>query len=507
MSQGQIDLLLINPATRKRVYQSLGDEFAAIEPPVWAGMIATYMRVKGASVAVLDAEAENLDAEEAAQRVQDLGPALVAVVVYGHQPSASTQIMPASGDVCRAIKRLVPEQKIVLVGGHVAALPERTLREEAADFVAGGEGLVTLYELLSAVKANDTDYAKVSDLYWRDGDAIVPPRRCAPLLNDLDSEMPGIAWDLLPMNRYRAHNWHCMGHTDEKNQLSRSPYAAIYTTLGCPFKCTFCCIHAPFKSGEAEMGMRTATNSYRFWSPKRIVNDLELLVTHYGVRHVKFADEMFVMNKRHVESICDLIIERGLDLNIWAYSRVDTIKDGMLPKLKKAGFNWLALGIEAANPRVRTDVQKGFGQESIRSCLENIWSEGIYIIGNFIFGLPEDDMQTMQETLDMAMDLNCEFGNFYSTMAYPGSALYDLALANGWQLPDTWSGYSQHSIDTLPLRTRHVTAPQVLRFRDEAFMKYYTAPRYLESIERKFGMATVDHIRHMTSHRLERKNA
>ena len=76
----------------------------------------------------------------------------------------------------------------------------------------------------------------------------------------------------------------------------------------------------------------------------------------YGVRNIKFADEMFVLNQRHVLGICDLIIERGYDLNIWAYARVDTVKDGMLDKLKRAGFNWLALGIEAANDGVLTDV-------------------------------------------------------------------------------------------------------------------------------------------------------
>ena len=78
---------------------------------------------------------------------------------------------------------------------------------------------------------------------------------------DLDREMPGVAWDLLPMTRYRAHNWHCFG------DLEREPYAAIYTTLGCPYRCSFCCIQAPFKAGEQMMGLRAEANSYRFWSP------------------------------------------------------------------------------------------------------------------------------------------------------------------------------------------------------------------------------------------------
>src|SRR5437667_443212 len=85
----------------------------------------------------------------------------------------------------------------------------------------------------------------------------------------------------------------------------------------------------------------------------------------------------------------------------------------------------------------------------------------ICVIGNFIFGLPDDDVQTMQQTLDLALELNCEFANFYSAMAYPGSPLYLMAVQNGWELPAAWSGYSQHSYDCLPLRTEKISAGEV----------------------------------------------
>ena len=501
------DLVLINPSSNKRVYQSLASELAAIEPPVWAGLMATYARGKGLSVEIIDAQAENLSADETAQRAIDLNPTLVAVVVYGHQPSASTQIMPASGAVCQAIKQLSPRQKIMMVGGHVASLPERTLREEVADFASGGEGLVTLVELVQALKADESDYSKVADLYFRSGGQIATPIRRAPLVSDLDGEMPGIAWDLLPMDRYRAHNWHCLGNHNSGGDLARSPYASIYTTLGCPYKCSFCCIQAPFKSGENALGMRATTNSYRFWSPKRVGDELEFLVKNFGVRNVKFADEMFVLNKRHVDGICDEITRRGLDLNIWAYARVDTVKEGMLPKLKQAGINWLAFGIEAANAKVRDDVQKGFDQNDIVDTLTRVWDHGIYVIGNYIFGLPEDNHDTMQETLDMAIRLNCEFANFYCAMAYPGSPLYQTALSNNWRLPESWAGYSQHAYDTLPLPTNYLSGSEVLRFRDQAFQNYYANPNYLNMVEKKFGAPTVEHIREMASKTLDRQYA
>lgn len=492
-----LDLVLVHPGTRMQVYQSLGSRLAAIEPPVWASLLATFVRNRGFSVEIIDAEAENLTPEETAQRIEEMDPLLTVVVVYGHQPSASTQNMTVSGLICDAVKDLNPQRKLALVGGHVAALAERTLREESADFVCTGEGPYTVLDLLQAGKCTSPDYSKVRGIcYWKEGfaNSTAP----APLVKDLDHEMPGLAWDLLPMEKYRAHNWHCFG------DLKREPYASLYTTFGCPFHCSFCCIQAPFKTGEKQAGWKESVNSYRFWSAQAVIAQIDKLVNEYGVRNIKIADEMFVLNSRHISGICDALIERGYALNIWAYARVDTVKDEMLEKLKRAGFNWLAFGIEAASDRVRDDVDKAFDQEQIFGTLGKVRATDINVIGNYIFGLPEDDLASMQSTLDLALELNCEFANFYSAMAYPGSQLYSLAIQQGWPLPEKWSGYSQHAVDTLPLPTKYLSGPQVLRFRDQAFQIYYNSRSYLEMIKRKFGAHTEKALREMASHTLER---
>ncbi len=495
----RLDLVLVNPGNRLQTYQSLGSTLTAIEPPVWAGLMATFIRNRGFSVRVIDTEAENLSPEDTAERMAEMDPVLAAVVVYGHQPSASTQNMSTAGAICSVVKQRAPKLKTLLVGGHVAALPERTIQEEDADFVCGGEGPYTILELLQALESGQPDYSKVRGLWYRDGETIRsnPP---APLVQDLDREMPGLAWDLLPTEKYRAHNWHCFGH------LQRQPYASLYTTLGCPYHCTFCCIQAPFKSGEGELGYKESVNSYRFWNPQAVIAQLDTLVDKYGVRNIKIADEMFVLNMKHVHGICDLLIERGYDLNIWAYARVDTVRgEGTVETLKRAGFNWLAFGIESASERVRKDVDKGFRQDAIFQTVEKVRAAGINVIANFIFGLPEDNVETMQETLDMALELNCEFANFYCAMAYPGSQLYNLAMKESWPLPQRWSGYSQHSVDSLPLATKYLSASEVLRFRDHAFQVYFSSSRYIGMIARKFGQDTVEHIREMSSHRLVRQ--
>jgi radical SAM superfamily enzyme YgiQ (UPF0313 family) len=503
MSGGHhVDVVLVNPGDRTQIYQGLGSHFAAVEPPVWVGLIASFIRKQGYSVAILDANAEQLAPDEAARRIGELNPHLTAVVVYGHNPSASTQVMPAAGAICSAIKREYPFLKVLLVGGHVAALPERTLRDEAADFVCGGEGPWTILDLVRAfTSTSQPDLRHVRDLWFWEGD-LVARTAPAPLVTDLNTQMPGQAWDLLPMDRYRAHNWHCFERITE-----RQPYAALYTTLGCPFRCTFCCIQAPFKRGEQALGHRESTNSYRYWNPQAVIAEIDTLVTRYGVRNIKLADEMFVLNRRHVLSLCDLLIERRYDLNLWAYARVDTVGDGVADKMRQAGFTWLAFGIEAASEQVREDVDKGFDQEDIVHTLAAVRSAGISVVANYIFGLPEDDAVSMQDTLSMACELNAEYANFYCTMAYPGSQLYAKAIQEGWPLPSTWSGYSQHALDSLPLPTTHVTSHHVLRFRDAAFQQYFTRPAYLAMMRKKFGAATIAHIQEMTRHKLDRRAA
>src|SRR5215831_5628419 len=112
-----MDLLLINPGGRELIYQDLGAELSAVEPPLWCRLIAGYVVDRGYTVQILDSEAENLNPASVARRVAAIQPRLVGVIVYGHQPSASTQQMAGAAPLCRAIKELLPEQPIIIAGG------------------------------------------------------------------------------------------------------------------------------------------------------------------------------------------------------------------------------------------------------------------------------------------------------------------------------------------------------------------------------------------------------
>jgi radical SAM superfamily enzyme YgiQ (UPF0313 family) len=398
--------------------------------------------------------------------------------------------MTAAAKICQALKERT-KAPVAIGGLHPSALPRQTLEQETVDFVIEGEGLYTLKLLLELLKSRDNAFEKIPGLWWRhESDIRNTPR--PPLISNLDEMLPIAAWDLLPMEMYRAHNWHCFDFIH-----NRKPYGAIYTSLGCPYSCVFCCINKLF----GKPGIR-----YR--SPEQVVKEISLLNETYGIRHLKLVDELFILNEQHYMTIVDLLLKKQHDLNIWAYARVDSIKSKNLDNMKKVGINWLALGIESAHAGIRANVEKRMPPMTageIKEKVRQIQEAGIRVIGNYIFGLPGDTLETMQQTLETAVDINCEFANFYCAMAYPGSQLYEIAIKNKWKLPDNWHGFSQHAYETLPLPTKYLSAAQVLGFRDKAFHYYFENPLYLNMIEKKFGVKVKIHIMEMSKKKLKRK--
>jgi radical SAM superfamily enzyme YgiQ (UPF0313 family) len=298
----ELDLLLINPGAREQVYGKLSSSLSGIEPPLWCGLIAGFIREKSYSVKIIDAEAENLSPEETARKIAELNPLLAGIIVLGSNPSAaSTPKMTAAGETLMTLKKISPQIKTLLGGLHPSALPERTLMEEDVDFVCQGEGFYTIFQLIDLLKEEEKpgDY-KINGLWYKKESTVIsnPP---APPVKNLD-ELPLAAWDLLPMDMYRAHNWHCFDNIND-----RGHYAVIYTSLGCPFKCNYCNIHALYgKPG------------IRFRSPEKVIEEIDFLVKNYKIKNIKILDELFVLKEDRVMRICDLIIQRGYDLNMWA---------------------------------------------------------------------------------------------------------------------------------------------------------------------------------------------
>ena len=182
-----------------------------------------------------------------------------------------------------------------------------------------------------------------------------------------------------------------------------------------------------------------ASPNMRFWSPGFIAGEFDKLAK-LGVKTIRIADEMFFLNKNYYEPLLHTLHERNYGFRMWSYSRIDTVRPAYLDLFKRAGIGWLALGIEAASQVIRREVSKGsFEEVNIRQVVKTIRDSGINIGANYIFGFPDDTLQTMQLTLDLALELNTEMANMYPCQALPGSPLYNTTKANGWTLPDSYA--------------------------------------------------------------------
>ena len=344
------------------------------------------------------------------------------------------------------------EQIIIVVMGSnpsVSSTPKMPAALPLAEQLKGEGVSVVLTGLHPMTHASEKDYPWVEHF---------------PLMTELTAITP--AWDLIDFSKYRAHNWHCLDRLDQ-----RGHYGVMYTSFGCPFNCFYCNIKTLY--GKSKVRYRPIPD---------ILAELDILVSKYGIKNLKIADECFTLNEGHVNLICEGIISRGYDLNIWAYGRGDTVNPAMLKKMKRAGINWLAYGFETS----KEDKFRARNGDIVKMTRD----AGINIMANFMFGLPDETEDDWKVSLEMAIKENFEFVNFYVALPYPGSVWY-LGLENP---PTDWSSYNQFSPNIC-------ADPKVVQFRDKAWQIYITRPEYLSMIKSKFGEKAESHIKEMAPRR------
>jgi anaerobic magnesium-protoporphyrin IX monomethyl ester cyclase len=498
-----MDVLFVNPNSSRQSYQGLAETYSAIEPPTWALLLAESCRSVGYGVGILDCDAERLGLAESINKIVDAKARLICFVVYGQNPNSGTTNMSGARAVADQFKKEYPNIKVCFVGSHVSAVPKEVLAWPCVDFILLNEGVYAVRNLLatdlesSLEKVKGIGWKRESGLILNSPSPVVPQQR-------MDIDLPGYAWDLLPyknkpLDLYRAHFWHA-----EFDHKKRTPFAAIYTSLGCRFACDFCMINiVNRKSSEDDI---TAADSrlMRYWSPSFIFREMQKLA-ELGVETLRLSDEMFFLDKRFYRPLLESIVQEDFNFRMWAYSRIDTVRQDALDLFKEAGVEWLALGIEAGDREVRKDVSKGsFKDVNIQDVCKKIRAADINVISNYIFGFPHDTIETMGLTLDLALELNTEMANMYPCQALPGSPIYSVAKQRGWALPSTFEGYSFLSYECQPLPTETLSAAEVLSFRDNAWQTYFQNPSYLELVGSRFGAEQRSNVESMAAIKLKR---
>lgn len=483
----RIDLLLINPGNRLEQFAKL-HELATVAQPLGIAILAAIARARGLSVEICDAEVEFWTPQQAVDEIVARWDPLVVGI------SAFTTKMTAAGLILKGVKEKLPGTVTVLGGHHGSAVPERCLREEAVDFVVAGEGFEPVIEIVKRVKEKRLSF-DAPGIWYKTGGSITGNGRAAGPEN-LD-ELPYAAWDLLPMEKYRAHHWQAWDHN-----LDQSGYAVIFTSLGCPFACEFCSVNVVY-------GKRGT----RFRSPAHVVGEIKLLIEKYNIKHFEIVDDLFTVNPKRVHAICDEIIAQGLGekINAWCFGRTNTIEKELVRKMKRAGINWIFMGIESGDEGVLNSIQKKQTLEKIYKANDILRKENIHIGGNFIFGLPEDTRSTMQSTIELACDMNADYSNFFLAMAYPGTSLHELARKKGYPLPEKWGQYGFFAPDAVPLRNEALSVEDILDFRDRAFETYFTGARYQNRVREVFGEHIVTFLKEKVLskkiHRIHRTEA
>lgn len=503
-------ITFISPGNSLEIYQNLSGVYSAIEPPTWALLLAESCRSVGHHVNIIDVNAENLSSVDVINRIKTSPPDLICLVVYGQNVNAGTVSMSGASKLANYIKTEGINIPIACIGSYVQSLPYKALNDEPnIDIIFTNEGVYALRNLLSKnrIDMNDLDDVKGIGFRKNGNPFLTSPEKIVPQ-ERMDVDLPGYAWDLLPYKNkpfdlYRSPMWHAC-----YDENKRTPYATLYTSLGCKFACEFCMINIINRSDNDPIGVAGNYSHMRFWSPEFIIKQFDKL-NELGVKTIRICDEMFLLNQKYYVPICRLLADRSYskDLLMWTYSRIDTVVKNpeILNLLKNSGIKWLCLGIESGDKNIRMEVSKGkFDNIDIKNVIKMIHDAGIEVLANYIFGLPDDTLETMQKTLELSKELCTSGWNGYGAMALPGSKLYKDALNSGLEIPKNYIDYSFHSYTTAPLSTKYLTSKEILKFRDDAFTEYHCHPNFLHRIEMLFGKTAVSNIKKMSSIKLSR---
>jgi len=455
----ELNILFLNPPSVSR-FDAAGARFQARRKantmwyPAWLAYAAGLCKQEfGANL--IDCPAEGIRLPALIEGLREQEPQIA--VVYTSTPSIMNDIR-----VCQELSNKFPGIKTILVGPHVTVLPEPALRlSEAVWGVVRGEFEYTILELARALEQG-RGYEDILGLSWRYGGEIIhnPDR---PLLEDLDA-LPFVTpvyKEYLDINRYYL-------------SFALHPYVPIYSTRGCPARCTFC-LWPQTISGH-KLRVRT---------PENVVTELEYIAQNLPqVQEIVFDDDTFTVDAKRVKRICDLIIERKLKITWSANARANVDRD-TLKKMKQAGCRLLMIGYESGNDEILRAVKKGVSMVQMEAFTRDAKSEDIMLHGGFIIGLPGETKETIKNTVAFAKRLGLDSGQFSVATPLPGTEFYDWCKEQGYLGEDTFlnadnlealldeTGYQSCILEYPGLSGR-----DIIEAVDRATVSFYWRPRF-----------------------------
>ncbi|MGA2506776.1 MAG: radical SAM protein [Chitinispirillaceae bacterium] len=320
--------------------------------------------------------------------------------------SITTPQLFLARSIIRDIRTTLPKTKIVAGGIHPSYFKEQFIRENDVDFVVYGEGEVTMDELCRSIPTGD--FSQIKGLIYREGDRITvnPPRE---LILDLDT-VPFPLREAVNYDSYLQPPGLIRGIWTKRS-------ANLTTSRGCPGRCTYCGVNYLWEK------------KYRRRSTDNVLKEIDALVEQYDVDGLYFMDDTFLMNEHWVRDFCEKLIKKHYRLKWSCYGRIDTVTPGMLEAIREAGCVQVEYGIESCSDRILAAVNKKVSVVQIRDAVRMTKKAGLRALGSFIVGFPEDNENELMESLKTASALSLDFVTCYFATPYPGSQLFEKAIA------------------------------------------------------------------------------
>lgn len=432
-------VLFVNPPQTASKYKFMG----VIAPPLGIAYMAGVLQENNIDVEILDASAEDMDFKDVEKELLKRKPDLVAL-------TALTPTIGRALETAQVVKEILPDSIVVMGGYHPTFNFIETLEDENVDIVIRGEGEYIMLNLVQALE-NQSSLHDVKGIVFEDKNSkeiVVNPE--APLIQDLD-ELPFPALNLLPMKKYRL--------LDMDTHMT-----TMITTRGCPMQCSFC-------SSAAMHGKKIRERSV-----ENIVDEIEYLKTNYDIDTIAFMDDTFTLKKRKVMAICDEILKRNIEIMWGCTSRVDTLDEKLLKKMKESGCITIFIGVESADQQQLDNMCKNTTIAKIENAFKIAHKLKIRTIASVALGMPGDTKEIMNKTVKFVHKLKPNYAIYSLATPYPGTRFYKEAFEKNLIKIKDWSKYT---LITPILETIDCSLNDMRKIQAKAFMKFYLRPHYI----------------------------
>ncbi len=449
-----MNVVLINPPIGSKEIFGEWDlsSLDTYSPPLGLLYIAGYLYERNYKPYILDAVALKYSFNELIDNITDLNPDIVGI-------SSTTVNIENANRIAKKLKSQRLKAPIVLGGAHVTALPAETLkRYPSFDYGVIGEGEVTLNEFIENMRDSNA-IRNIKGVVWRDESGKIIQNERRALIQDLDS-LPLPKWDLLP----NFPNAYPHSPLETKNL----PAATIITSRGCPHHCTFC--------DRAVFG-----SNVRHHSAEYTLSMIKQLKKNYGISNFMIVDDNFLLSKKKLFQVCDTIINEKIAISWYCLGHIKYMTDDRLKKIREAGCWIMEVGIESGCDRILKFIKKNNSKNEIADAVSRAKKAGIKIKGNFIFGLPTETKESLQETIEFAKNIDISLFQQTFMTILPGCELSREADKYGTYEKD-WRKLALYEISFVP---NELSRDDLLNASKQAFREFYLRPKIIfENIRR-----------------------